>query len=171
MAALESVGAAFVVVVAPPAGVAQGWDAADAEAEGWTASKADELVRAANPTGRSAHGRRAASEGAASDKPVKAARGVEGVIELVKSEGVEFRNDTARDAYATVGVAGHRESYLIESRSFAEWVARVSYLSGITPPNSNALKEAVLFFGAKARFEGVEKTPIRRSGQRGGNFS
>ena len=62
--------------------------------------------------------------------------------------------------------AGHRENYLIESRAFAEWAVRLCYLSGLTPPNSNLLKEATLFFGAKARFEGAEKTPIRRSGRR-----
>ena len=42
-------GAASVAIVAPPGGVKEGWDAADAEAEGWTPARALDLVGAAEP--------------------------------------------------------------------------------------------------------------------------
>ena len=42
-------GAASVAIVTPPGGVKEGWDAADAEAEGWTPARALDLVGAAEP--------------------------------------------------------------------------------------------------------------------------
>jgi len=42
---LKSVGASSVAIIVPPAEAAQGWDLADAEAEGWTADKVTAWLR------------------------------------------------------------------------------------------------------------------------------
>ncbi len=168
--ALKEAGAASVAVIAAPAGVGKGWDAADAEAEGWTPAQAAEFLRAAASAGADPARKPAAAEAKARDKGAKGARGVEGVIDLVRSEGVEFWRDAEQNAYATISLNGHRENYAIESRAFSEWVVRVAFDAGLTPPNANTLKESLLLFGAWARFEGAEKTPVRRSGQRGGKI-
>lgn len=168
-AALKSVGAASVVIVSLSAAVVKGWDAADAEAEGWTPARVADLVRAASARGETTRKQDAAG-GKPRDKAAKAVRGVEAIIGLVQSEGVEFWRDAEQNAYATVRVRGHRENYPIEGRAFLEWIVRVVFDAGLTPPNTNTLKEAVVLFGAWARFDGVEKAPIRRSGRRAGKI-
>ena len=68
-------GASSVAVLAPPEGVGEGWDAADAEAEGWTTTEAEAFVASARSAAvvdlETARRAKKASEGAAKKTAAK----------------------------------------------------------------------------------------------------
>jgi putative DNA primase/helicase len=119
-----------VAIALPPPGVVEGWDAADALAEGWTAAQAAELVGAAQPatTGNAASARR---------KP--AAR--DALIALV--DDAELWHDAEQVAYATVPKNGHRENYEITSRSFRNWLAWRAYEAAGASPSGQVIDDAL----------------------------
>jgi putative DNA primase/helicase len=90
-----------VAIVKPPEGVAEGWDASDALAAGWTAAKVAELVAAAEP----------ASAGEAADASARKLKTREWLIDLICE--AELWHDPQRVAYATVPVGTIRRTFVM----------------------------------------------------------
>lgn len=165
--ALASAGAASVATVKPPDSVKAGWDAADAEAEGWTPARAEALITGAAPMGGDAKAasEAGAGEGAAASKPPR--RGSASIIAMAKEGGWTFWHDEAEEPYATVPNEGHRENYRLTSKKFDQYIALRTLDAGLTPPSRHVLEEAKLVFGAMA-LNGPTKKIIRRVGWQNG---
>ena len=71
----------------------------------------------------------------------------------------EFFHTPDGDAYATMLVAEHRETWSIRYRGFRQWLVRQFYEQEGKPPSSQALQEALGVLGARAQFDGP-KLPV-----------
>jgi putative DNA primase/helicase len=123
-----------VRIVAPPEGVALGWDAADARSEGWAPARAAKLVDEASP----AAGAAASSEdgGGRRRRPAR-----DGLLELIAE--AELWHDPERIAFASILVGKHDENCEIASRPFRSWLAWRAYeVRGISP-SGQAVEDAV----------------------------
>jgi putative DNA primase/helicase len=109
-------GALSVVIVSPPSGCKVGWDAADALAEGWTESRAKELIAnaVAAPNGGAPEG------GAHRRTPQRD-------ILIGFTDGCEFWHDANRGAFVTYPVNSHREHWPVRSREFRMWLSAKFY--------------------------------------------
>jgi hypothetical protein len=120
-------GAASVAIVVPPEGAKSGWDAADAEAEGWHVARAAALIAAAKPfapaSGRKARAQRQDGESGDSRAPVPQR---DLLIEL--ADAAELWHDNSRNAYASFTVKDHRENWPIRSRDFKMWTSPTARL-------------------------------------------
>jgi hypothetical protein len=123
-----------VTIIKPPMGVAVGWDAADALAEGWTRARAAELVTIAAP----------ASGGDRLRKP--AAR----VLLLDLLGEAELWHDPERIGYATLPMDGHRENYELGSNGFKDWLALRAYEATGTVPAAETVEAALRVARARA---------------------
>ena len=170
-------GAAFVAVLTPPEGVGAGWDAADAEAEGWDRTRAEAFVA----TARSAvvvsldEARRAKSEAATGKKPKGEGSGSASDGERRRRPpqrdqlmglcaGVDLWHDEAGECYATVPIKGHRESWRLKSEAFRMWLSVRSYEETGLAPGGQALEDAIRVLAARAYSEGPERIPCLRVG-------
>jgi hypothetical protein len=96
---------------------------------------------------------------------------------LVKygSEG-ELFHDPDQEAYATVEVEGHRETYALRSKAYRNWL-RHRYFTGEqeageydpAAPRAQTLADAINQLEAKAQFEGAERNVFVRLAEHGGN--
>ena len=110
-----------IAIAKPPHAVAEGWDAADALAEGWLPAQAAALIAAAAP---------ASGDRGGADARKSNAR--DWLIGLLGE--AELWHDPERIAYATVPVDGHRENHELGSDRFKEWLAWRAYEAiGIAP--------------------------------------
>jgi hypothetical protein len=162
--------AAAVAIAEPPEGVDEGWDAADAEEEGWTPERAEAFVAAAKPVSASGQGAQGKVDEGASDAAKAPRRGVGAILALLARKNVKFWHSPAKDAFATVRVDDHNETYRLESREFARYLAGIAYFNGITPPSKATLDDALRVFAAQAINIGPEKEPIKRVGARDGKW-
>ena len=122
---------AAVAVVKPPQSVAEGWDAADALAQGWTPTQAAELIARAIP---------ASGEQAAASRSGKSATRVF-LLDLLGE--AELWHDPERVAYATVPVDGHRENHELGSDGFKNWLAWRAYEAIGIAPAAEAIEAAL----------------------------
>lgn len=81
------------------------------------------------------------------------------LVKLAESADL-FRCD--EDAYASIIVAGHRETYPIRSKSFRMWLTRLFYCEFGRVPNAQALTDAIGALQGGALFDG----PVRTVGVR-----
>jgi hypothetical protein len=168
--ACVAAGAISTTIADPPEGVDEGWDAADAEEEdGWTPERAEAFLAAAKPAGASGSAAHGQANEAASGSP-KAPRGVGAIIALAARNNVKFWHSPAKDAFATVRVDDHSETFRLESREFARYLAGAAYFNGITPPSKATLDDALRVFAAQAINIGPEKEPLKRVGARDGKW-
>lgn len=170
--ACVAIGAASVAIAPIADGQGEGCDAADAEAEGWTGAQAEALMRRAAPVlapSASQPGEKAEPK-AETPRAQKTPKRGRALIALIEEMGVEFWHCPAKNAYASVDVAGHRENYRLESKEFARWVASRAYAAGMTPPGGANLADALRVFAARALNEGPEKQPFKRVGERDGKW-
>jgi hypothetical protein len=169
--ACAAAGALSVAVSEPPEGVETGWDAADAEAAGWTPEHAEAFIAAASSSSAASP---AAGQDSGDEAPKDSAkaphRGVSAMIALIARKGVRFWHDPAKNAYATVHVGDHYENHRLESREFARFLAYAAYLYGLTPPCKATIDDALRIFSALAIGEGPEKEPFKRVGARDGKW-
>ncbi|HTT80187.1 MAG TPA: hypothetical protein VMF86_10955, partial [Stellaceae bacterium] len=121
-----------VEIVKPPAGVGEGWDAADALAEGWTGERAAALIAAAAPAGGSD-----AAEEAGSRKP----KTRDFLIELLSD--AELWHDPERIAYAMVPVDSHHENHEIAFDGFKNWLSWHAYEAIGIAPAAEAIEAAL----------------------------
>ena len=146
-----------VAVVTPPAGVAEGWDAADALAEGWTAEHAAELIAAAAPA--------SASRAAAGGGRKPAAR--DWLLGLI--DDAELWRDFDGVAYVTIAVDGRRENHRITSRDFKNWLVLRAHWAGVVL-GSEAIELATRLAEALALARGPCHSTWRRVAEHEGSI-
>ena len=161
-AELASVGAASVAVITPPTGVAQGWDAADAEEEGWTPARAAALIAGATQIAAEAKGAKA--------KPEKTRRPPARDTIVSLAEDCDFWHSPEQVAFVTFPVNHHRENWKVRSDAFKRWLTGQAYRRNGAVPGAQAIEDSIRFLEGKAINDGPERKPWRRTGERDGNI-
>jgi putative DNA primase/helicase len=157
-----SAGAASIAIVAPPQDALPGWDAADAEAEGWTTERAVGLIDAALPF--------AAPPPAGSSEPPNSEDGQPGRrtpqrdVLMSLTEFVDLWHDANRDAFASFRVKGHIEHWPIRSRDFRMWLSGQYYERTGGAIGSQALEDGLRVLEARAVNEGPQHAHFIRVG-------
>jgi hypothetical protein len=72
------------------------------------------------------------------------------------------------DAYATVNVGGHLETWLIKLRGFQDWLRRRFYEAEGSAPSSQSLQEALDVLQGRAQFDGETREVYTRVAEQGG---
>ncbi len=176
-------GAASVAVLSPPGDVAPGWDAADAEAEGWTTARAEAFVGSARSAAvvdlerarrdkraSASGGKKASSAGAtgSAESGGRQRRPAQRDQLAALCGDVDLWHDEAGDCYATYPVNGHRESWALASKSFRRWLSARSYEQTGLAPGGQALEDTIRVLEARAYSEGPERIPRLRVGEADG---
>ncbi|WP_108820130.1 DUF6371 domain-containing protein [Pseudovibrio sp. Alg231-02] len=150
---LEKVGAASVRILDPPDDVSNGWDAADALADGWTPEQAEAFVLPSQ---------------AEDAEELEAKPRARGVSLLSVAQDLELWHSPQKDAFATVFVNGHYEHWPVESQSFKRWlVGRYYEKTGLAPSTQN-LGDALRVFEVRALEQGACRVPYMRTGWQDG---
>jgi hypothetical protein len=68
----------------------------------------------------------------------------------------ELFHDPPGEAYATIEVADHHETWLVKSKGFRRWLARRYHQVHERTPGSQAVQDALGVLEGKALFEGIE---------------
>jgi hypothetical protein len=76
------------------------------------------------------------------------------LVEL--ASGAELFHDPSGEAYATIEVDGHKETWLIKTKGFRRWLARQYYQVSEKAPGSQAVQDALGVLEGKALFDGRE---------------
>jgi hypothetical protein len=84
------------------------------------------------------------------------------------AEAAELFHDPAGDAYATVIIDGHRETYAVRTKGFRRWLARAYYERHEKAPGSQALQDALSVLDGKAQYDGPELPVFTRLGEHTG---
>jgi putative DNA primase/helicase len=175
-------GAASVAIAHPPKGASGGWDAADAEAEGWTQEQAAAFLAAASkveakaetpPEPKAAPKAKAAprpsapaSEDAPERKRAPAQRdAVMGIIDRCT-----LWHSPEREAFATYAVGDRVETWPIRSSTFRDWLSWQSYRELGTVPGTSSIDDALRTACAQATNEGPRQEPWMRTGMRDGRL-
>ena len=156
--AAAKAGAASVSVISPPAGVAVGWDAADALADGWDQDRARELIEAA-------------ADATAADE----SRGTNGRRRRMPqrdtligvTDDCELWHDADRVAYATFAVNSHHEHWPVRSREFRMWLSGRFFQETGGALGGQALEDGIRILEAQAVNEGAKYQPSIRVGRVG----
>jgi hypothetical protein len=82
----------------------------------------------------------------------------------------ELFHTPARDAYATIAVATHRETHLVKSKGFRRWLVRSFFEEHGKPPSAQPLQDALGVLEARAQFDGAERTVHVRVAEQGGTI-
>ncbi len=168
---------ADVAIVTPPEGAPDGWDAANATAEGWDHAKALALVAAATPASEAMRGGHGADGGTAADaggdsRTNKGSGGPKGppqrdrIIDALGESELWHTPDSK--AFASAPVNGHIEHWAVRSREFRVWLARCFYAASGGAIGGQALEDALRVIEAKAVHEGLCHEPWRRVGEHDG---
>lgn len=169
-------GAASIELLEPPTGVAEGWDAADALADGWDETRATSFIETASQamsdTPEDAK-RTPLDTGASEPQNSEDANGrgsgckrtPQRDILLSQLDGSEFWHDASGDAYATFPTNKHHEHRLIRSREFKRWLAHTFFKSKGTIIGGQALEDVLRVLEARAVHEGKEYQIWRRVGR------
>ncbi len=176
---VRDAGATFVAVLGLPEGVGDGWDAADAEAEGWTTARADAFVATARPvavvkpepvhaptkTTARAKPKTEDDEANAAGRQRRPAQRDQ-LMSLCTL--VDLWHDEAGECFATFPVGGHRESWSLSSKAFRRWLSVRSYEETGLAPGGQALDDTIRVLEARAYSEGPERVPCLRVGEADG---
>jgi hypothetical protein len=74
----------------------------------------------------------------------------------------------AGDAYSTIPVGEHRETYPIKAKGFRSWLVRGFFEQYDRPPGAQALQDALGLLEARAQFDGPEReVHVRVAGHKG----
>jgi len=175
-------GAASVAVLTPPEGVGAGWDAADAETEGWDRARAEAFVttarsaavvdldaaRRAKASAGGSTGKKSKGGGAADDDDGRRRRPAQRDQLMGLTTFVDLWHDEAGDCYATYPVNAHRESWPLASKAFRRWLSVRSYEETGLAPGGQALDDTIRVLEARAYSEGPERVPCMRTGEADG---
>lgn len=104
----------------------------------------------------------AAPSEAGDEKPKKSQASL--LVELVEGAGFDLFHSAGDDseAYATVPVGDHLETWRVQAKGFRRWLARRFYEESSKAPGAQALQDALNVLTGKAIFEGREcEAPIR----------
>lgn len=147
-------------IIAPPAGVAEGWDAADAELQGWTGERVRGLIAGAQILpGNDGGGR----SGKSKKKP-----GEDGLLELVDAD-VELWHNENREAFVSYQI--DREIWAnarVDDREFHIWLAGRYYAANGSAVSDQTFDAAMNVIAARAVHDGPEFKTFRRIGEIGG---
>lgn len=155
-----------VPIVRPPMGVLSGWDAADAEREGWTHAKALDLISSAASTDAASSQPSAAGIPDNERKPDaggrRSTRLRSSLLELI--EDCELWHNQDRHAYASIPVNGHQENMRLGSQGFEIWLAGRCYKRLAEPVGEQAIRDFLRIMEARAIHEGKQHKTFRRVG-------
>jgi hypothetical protein len=88
------------------------------------------------------------------------------LVELAAA--AELFHDLTGEAYATVDVDGHQETWLIKAKGFRRWLARQYHHAHEKTPGSQALQDALGVLEGKAMFDGLEMAVYTRLAEHDG---
>jgi len=74
------------------------------------------------------------------------------------------------DAFATIPVDGHKETWPLRARGFRRWLLRRFYAIEEKPPGAQAMQDAIGVLEAKAYFDGPEEVIHTRLAEKDGNI-
>lgn len=159
---IDKVGAASITIARIPAEAKAGFDAADAEAEGWTKEQALSLVAAASATplvddaGKSAvaprDGRR---------------RTPQRDVLIGLTEFCELWHDKSGDPFVSMPINGHVENWPVRATRFRRWLADRYFEETGTVIGSQALEDGLRILEARAGNHGPEHDIWLRVGRLG----
>jgi hypothetical protein len=84
------------------------------------------------------------------------------------TDAVELFHDPGGNAYATIPVGDHRETWPLHSKGFRQWMARRYHEKRGKTPNTQALTDATAVLAGKAIFDGPEYRVHVRVAEHGG---
>jgi hypothetical protein len=171
--AAAAAGALSVSIISPPSGCAPGWDAADAEASGWDALRATELIAASVPADRSQA--TAGISGTTSNSDTTGSAGARKRVPqrdtlIGITQSCELWHDANRVAYASFPVNAHRENWPIRSRDFRMWLAGRYYEETGSAIGGQALEDGIRILEARAVNAGPQYDPFIRVGEAAGKL-
>lgn len=155
-----------VGIINLPSDLPDGWDAADALADGWNLERAQEFVA---DTCLFPHDRLSGND--LPDAPQnrqkqrRSDRIRENIHQLVEGDGCELWHDEQRRAFATVPVDDHFENLRIASPDFITWLCGRFFAQHGGAIGDTLLKENLRLLEAKAIFSGVQYRTFRRIGR------
>lgn len=149
---VREAGAVTVTVMTPPPGCSVGWDAADAEAQGWTQERCGDLLQSAKP-----------SAGASSGDGRKRVPQRDMLIGL--TELCDLWHDSYRTAFVTFPVNGHRENWPVRSREFRMWLSGRFFEETGGAIGGQAIEDGIRILEARAVNDGPEFIPATRVGR------
>jgi hypothetical protein len=91
-------------------------------------------------------------EGEQSQEPKRSQATI--LVEIAEEIGAELFHTDAHDAYATIPVGDHRETWLVKAKPFRRWLSRLFYERSGKAPGSQAVQDALGVLEGKALFEG-----------------
>lgn len=150
-------GAKSVRIVSPPAGVAEGWDAADARASGWDAGAMRGLIDGAAPFDI-----KIKDDGKAGEDDGEGKRPRQRDTLIAAADGAELWHSPTRQPFASVPVNGHREHFAIGSAAFDDWLAGRYYEATGNAPSGQLLTDARRVLAVRAIETGAEHEPALR---------
>jgi hypothetical protein len=156
-------GAASVAIIDPPKGVPDGWDAADALADGWTEDRAADQIRTATP-----HASASADAGTAKGKEGRQRRPAQRDSLMSLTTDCRLWHSPDGDGFASYAVGNHRENWPIRSQRFKRWLAARAYEHMGLAPGAQALEDTLRVLEARATDEGRQHQPWGRTGERDG---
>ncbi len=85
------------------------------------------------------------------------------LVKLAEGDtGMELFHTPSGEAFASFRVGEHRENWLLKSKAFRQWIARLYYERHSKTPRSQALHDAINVLTGKAMFDGTEMTVYTR---------
>jgi putative DNA primase/helicase len=157
---LRKIGALSVATLRPSSDLADGFDAADAEASKWTETALKDFLRSAELY--MALG--AATSPKAQDGRARRPRQSDAIVSLVEDSDADLWIDQDGEAFATIPINGHRENWPLRSREFRRWVSGRHYLASGGAIGSQAMEDSFRVLEAKAAIEGKTYDTFRRIG-------
>lgn len=152
----------FGIVTTPP-GVAEGWDAANAEQEGWSSERTAALIATARSV---SNGKTTSASG--EDPPARKRAPAQRDSLMGLTQFCDLWHSPDGEALITVPVQGHRENWAVRSRQFKNWLSARAYEEMGIAPGAQAVEDALRVLEARAVNEGREQAPWLRTGQRDG---
>lgn len=157
-------GAASVSILAPPKDAADGWDAADALAEGFSPEALRQMIEAAEPL------EIAAAREAGLDKKGKGNKRPRAANLMGLAQYCTFWRGPDYEAYVRIPVGEHEENWQVSSATFKRWLAIRTYEASGIVPGAQKIEDTIRVLTARAISEGREQTPWRRVGARDGKL-
>ncbi len=161
--AVAGVGAASVATVTPPAGVRDGWDAADALADGWTLDRAAALVEQAAPVSAPDDSGVASADGGRGRRRGPPQRDC--LVSMAEGLGAVIWRSTDGDAFASIPVGDHVEHWPLRSPQFKNWLAANFYAEHGGAPGAQAAEDALRVMEARALYNGAMHPVFLRVGK------
>jgi putative DNA primase/helicase len=166
----RAAGARSAEIAKPPVDAKDGWDAADALAEGWTPARAAELIAAAGPAERIETNEAKPAYNENSDEPAGRRRTPQRDVLIGLTEAVELWHDANRTAYASLPVNDHRENWPVRSRDFRMWLSGRFFESTGAAIGGQALEDGLRILEARAVNDGPLCECFTRTAGAGGKL-